>query len=165
VTPGTVITDCRGELERFEFDPASLLKPEGGGGMLGFGGALWRIRFADGSTVETNDLWHQGEIPARFAHLFPVNACFLDEHGEPLLPLLTVPWDEVREGDRVNVGGAELTVKSTEVYPAGDGEPSTTAYVQGFARDGRFVTRRHRGSSFTYVRRACAGAPREKGDL
>ena len=155
------MTDCRGELERFQFDASNPLKPETG--MLGFGGALWRIRFADGRTVEANDLWHQGAIPARFADLFPVNACFLDGRGEPLLPLLTVPWDEVRRGDRVTVGGEELTVVRTEVCLPADGEPSATACVQGFTRDGRFVTRRRRGGPLTYVRRPAAEAAPEAG--
>lgn len=41
---------------------------------LGMGGDPIIIRFNDGRVVITNDLWHQGTIPARFAHLMPNNA-------------------------------------------------------------------------------------------
>lgn len=43
----------------------------------GFGGTKFRIKFADGRTLETCDLWHQGTIPERLYHLFPVNAEFV----------------------------------------------------------------------------------------
>lgn len=41
---------------------------------LGMGGDKMLIRFHDGRVVTTNDLWHQGDIPQRFAHLMPDNA-------------------------------------------------------------------------------------------
>lgn len=43
----------------------------------GFGGTNFRIRFTDGRTLETCDLWHQGTIPERFYDLLPVNAEFV----------------------------------------------------------------------------------------
>lgn len=46
----------------------------GPGNHGGFGGQPWRVRFTDGRTVDTNDLWHQGQVPARFAARLPVNA-------------------------------------------------------------------------------------------
>lgn len=70
---GTVITDDRGRLERFQFDPA---KPVSSGrtSVLGMSGARFTIRFTDGRVTETNDLWHSGVVPDRFRDLFPVNA-------------------------------------------------------------------------------------------
>jgi len=40
----------------------------------GFGGNKYTIRMHDGRTIETCDLWHQGEIPERFWDRLPVNA-------------------------------------------------------------------------------------------
>jgi hypothetical protein len=70
---GTVVTDDRGRLERFQFDP---LKPvrNVSKSLLGMSGAWFTIRFTDGREVETNDLWSSGAVPGRFAGLFPVNA-------------------------------------------------------------------------------------------
>ncbi len=45
----------------------------------GFGGTKFKIKFTDGRVVETNNLWHQGQIPERFWDLLPVNAEFT--HG------------------------------------------------------------------------------------
>ena len=41
---------------------------------LGHAGRRFIITFHDGRVIETNNLWHHGEIPARFHDLFPVNA-------------------------------------------------------------------------------------------
>lgn len=41
---------------------------------LGMGGQGVVIRFADGRVVITNDLWHQGTIPARFKNIMHDNA-------------------------------------------------------------------------------------------
>lgn len=41
---------------------------------LGFGGRGMVIRFNDGRVIITNDLWHQGTIPTRFANVMPNNA-------------------------------------------------------------------------------------------
>ena len=49
--------------------------------LLGMSGARFTIRFTDGRTVETNDLWHSGVIPDRFRDLFPVNA-HVDSHQD-----------------------------------------------------------------------------------
>ena len=46
----------------------------------GHGGARFVVHFADGRAVETNNLWHQGEIPARFRARLPDNATFVREH-------------------------------------------------------------------------------------
>jgi len=45
---------------------------------LGHGGAKFLIEFEDGRVVETNNLWHQGEIPERFSDRLPTNAKFLE---------------------------------------------------------------------------------------
>jgi len=44
---------------------------------LGMGGEINIIRFADGRTIMTNDLWHQGAVPETMAHLMPDNAEFV----------------------------------------------------------------------------------------
>jgi hypothetical protein len=41
---------------------------------LGFGGTPFRLTFGNGRSLETNNLWHEAEIPARFHDLFPVTA-------------------------------------------------------------------------------------------
>ena len=43
---------------------------------LGFGGQVFNIRFHDGRAVKTNNLWHQGTIPANFLDRLPDNASF-----------------------------------------------------------------------------------------
>lgn len=40
----------------------------------GFGGVHWRIRFADGRDIETNNLWNGSVIPGRFHGQFELNA-------------------------------------------------------------------------------------------
>lgn len=47
---------------------------EGVNGKLGMSGSKYRIKFYDGRVVKTNDLWHQGSIPLRFANKLPDNA-------------------------------------------------------------------------------------------
>ena len=44
----------------------------------GFGGAHFKIKFHDGTEVETTNLWCQGEIPEHLRHLLPDNAEFLN---------------------------------------------------------------------------------------
>lgn len=44
---------------------------------LGMSGAEATIKFKDGRIVKTNDLWHQGKIPAVVAHLLEDNAAFV----------------------------------------------------------------------------------------
>lgn len=46
-------------------------------GAAGMGGTKAVIRFNDGRVIITNDLWHQGEIPADFAGVLSNNATFL----------------------------------------------------------------------------------------
>lgn len=54
---------------------------EGGGRaeFRGFGGRHFTIRFDDGRTVQTNNLWCQGGIPERFRQELPDNARFVTE--------------------------------------------------------------------------------------
>ena len=47
----------------------------------GFSGRHWTIRFNDGTQVETNSLWHRGELPERLQYDFPDNAIFIDKEG------------------------------------------------------------------------------------
>lgn len=44
----------------------------------GCGGQVSVIRFNDGRTVVTNDLWGQGDVPEIVAHLMPDNAVFVE---------------------------------------------------------------------------------------
>lgn len=44
----------------------------------GMGGRTYRIRFADGTEVDTTNLWHQGDIPDIFRDAFPDNAEFVE---------------------------------------------------------------------------------------
>lgn len=50
---------------------------KGGGG--GFGGRRFEIRFHDGRTVVTNDLWYQGRIPPAWQEQLPDNAEFVGD--------------------------------------------------------------------------------------
>ena len=43
-------------------------------GVKGFAGARWRVRFFDGRVVETDNLWHQGDIPEAFRGVLSDNA-------------------------------------------------------------------------------------------
>lgn len=47
---------------------------DGQGSSRGHYGARFVVEFLDGRTVTTADLWHQGEIPARFRDRLPDNA-------------------------------------------------------------------------------------------
>jgi hypothetical protein len=73
---GTVVAEMGdGSRHHFYFNPAEPIVRTGNPSLhLGFGGTPWRVSFLDGRAVETNDLYGQGEIPARFHHLFPPNA-------------------------------------------------------------------------------------------
>ena len=46
-------------------------------GFIGFGGRDFKIKMDDGIIIETNNLWHQGEIPLRFRDQLPDNAIFI----------------------------------------------------------------------------------------
>lgn len=50
-------------------------------GGRGFGGATFRIRFADGRVVTTNNLWSVGDIPEEYQEALPDNAHFLSAKG------------------------------------------------------------------------------------
>lgn len=52
-------------------------KPSGDRSCMGFGGAQWKIRMNDGRLIETNNLWHNGEIPKHFWERMPDNAVIL----------------------------------------------------------------------------------------
>lgn len=43
----------------------------------GFGGSLFRIRLADGTVINTTNLWHQGTIPEHFRSQLQNNAEFV----------------------------------------------------------------------------------------
>lgn len=44
----------------------------------GCGGAVYKIRFFDGTIVECDNLWHQGKISEEWLEKFPDNAEFID---------------------------------------------------------------------------------------
>lgn len=44
----------------------------------GMGGVVVRIRFNDGREVATDNLWHQGEIPAEWRSILADNAVFVE---------------------------------------------------------------------------------------
>lgn len=48
---------------------------------LGFGGDYYKIRKNDGSIVETNNLWYNGEIPSIFKDRIKDNAEFIKQYG------------------------------------------------------------------------------------
>ncbi len=50
---------------------------ETAGFIRGFGGRRFKIQFLDGRIVETNNLWHNGQVPERFRSMLPDNAEFL----------------------------------------------------------------------------------------
>jgi hypothetical protein len=70
---GVVVTETGRGRERYEFNAAEPVASRDHG-MLGFSGRRWIVRFTDGRTVETNNLWHQGPVPEKFWPRFPVNA-------------------------------------------------------------------------------------------
>lgn len=49
----------------------------GKGATKGMSGAKHTIQFDDGRVVETDDLWHQGEIPVDFRQVLQDNAKFI----------------------------------------------------------------------------------------
>jgi len=53
-------------------------------GPRGFGGSRYTIHFNDGRTVETSNLWHQGEIPKQFKNRLPDNARFIPSKKEEI---------------------------------------------------------------------------------
>jgi hypothetical protein len=56
------------------------IEPTGG---RGFGGAEWKVRFHDGRTVVTRDLWSEGQIPEEYREALPDNAVFIYERRWP----------------------------------------------------------------------------------
>lgn len=53
-----------------------IVKIDGNGAGYGHGGRRFCIRLKSGETVETNNLWCGGRVPARFKDRFPDNASF-----------------------------------------------------------------------------------------
>ena len=53
------------------------IHPDNMTGMRGFGGRHFRIIFRDGRTVDTKNLFHQGEIPEKFKTRLADNAEFI----------------------------------------------------------------------------------------
>lgn len=52
--------------------------PKGTKGFIGFGGHEWKIqKFDSDEIIETNNLWHQGDIPFWFRKKMPDNAKFI----------------------------------------------------------------------------------------
>ncbi|MFE0207040.1 hypothetical protein [Streptomyces sp. NPDC058985] len=47
----------------------------------GFGGHEFTFRFTDGREVVSNDVWCQGDIPARFRGRLPDNAVIVSQQG------------------------------------------------------------------------------------
>lgn len=47
------------------------------GPMLGFGGAEWTVRLADGREFFTDNNWHRGTVPPHLRKLMPSNAVFV----------------------------------------------------------------------------------------
>lgn len=47
------------------------------GRMLGFGGAEWTVRLADGREFFTDNNWHRGTVPPHLRKLMPSNAVFV----------------------------------------------------------------------------------------
>jgi hypothetical protein len=45
----------------------------------GFAGRKFVINFNDGRQITTTNLWHQGEVPARFRDRLPDNAVFVSD--------------------------------------------------------------------------------------
>lgn len=50
---------------------------ENEGGMRGFGGRKFHVKFFDGREVITTNLWHNGAIPESHKELLPDNAVFV----------------------------------------------------------------------------------------
>jgi hypothetical protein len=59
-------------------------KPGGPDHCRGFGGREFTIAFADGRTVTTRNLWHQGVIPPSWRDRLPDNAVFVWPEQKPL---------------------------------------------------------------------------------
>ncbi|MFG3136112.1 hypothetical protein ACGFZA_07800 [Streptomyces sp. NPDC048211] len=57
---------------------------------LGFSGAMFTFRFADGRQLTSNDVMCQGEIPTHFRDRLPDNAVIVPQ----TLPRATVPFGE-----------------------------------------------------------------------
>ena len=51
----------------------------------GFGGRKWHVRFFDGRTVVTDNLWHNGTVPDAFRAQLPDNATLEDAEAPALL--------------------------------------------------------------------------------
>jgi len=56
--------------------PGQHKSEHGGSRMLGFGGAEWTVRLADGREFFTDNNWHRGTVPPHLRKLMPSNAVF-----------------------------------------------------------------------------------------
>lgn len=68
-SPNNVVIDGK----CYHIDPNEKAKHKG------FGGRKFKIRFLDGTLVETTNLWLNGEIPEHFRERFPNNAEFITQ--------------------------------------------------------------------------------------
>jgi hypothetical protein len=69
-------------LDNYELKPGDTLESivkayDSGKGNKGFGGSKFAIQFDDGRVVITDDLWHNGRVPAAWVDFLPNNAKFL----------------------------------------------------------------------------------------
>lgn len=67
-----------------------------GGGMLGFGGRIFRFRFADGRVEESNNVWSQGRIPLAYRQELTDNAEIVTpQYHSSFAPEPDVPMGEM----------------------------------------------------------------------
>lgn len=55
------------------------------GGMRGFGGRRFAIRFNDGRELVSTNLWEQGQVPEHFRDRLPDNAVFVPQRHTPFV--------------------------------------------------------------------------------
>jgi hypothetical protein len=49
-------------------------------GYLGFGGAVFHFRKNSGEEILSNNVWHEGDVPAHFRPQLPDNAVLVKDH-------------------------------------------------------------------------------------
>jgi len=81
---------------------AYVIAPEDVRGMRGFGGAKYVIEFLDTKeVVESTNLWHNGEIPARFRPMMPDTVRFVPQPIHNLFQEITDVSDQEKERRQV----------------------------------------------------------------
>ena len=76
--------------ESYHFNKDKPIVPDNGFDFLGFGGRKFTIRYNNGDTYTTNNLWNQGKIPEKFRDRLKDNAVFvydrigIDQSNQPL---------------------------------------------------------------------------------